>query len=116
MLRILYVEDDDIATSIGKSMLNLFNDIEFIHAEDGYTALGVYQPHKFDLLVVDLGLPDISGVELIQLIKKQYGNTPPVVAITAHVDPKCAAPLGISRVYAKPLTYELVKELYASFK
>ena len=115
MLRVLYVEDDDIATHIGKSMLNLFDNIQFTHAGSGYSALEVFQPNEFDLLLIDLGLPDISGVELVRMIRKQYSQCPPVVAITAHVNPNDDTPQGISRIYAKPLTYELVQEVLNCF-
>jgi two-component system, OmpR family, aerobic respiration control sensor histidine kinase ArcB len=115
MLRILYVEDDEIATSIGKSMLGLFKEITVQHAATGYGALDIYSPGTFDLLLIDLGLPDISGLELVKMIKNQYSCCPPVVAITAHVNPNDAKPADISRIYTKPLTYELVQEILNCF-
>lgn len=110
-MNVLYVEDDEIATHIGISMLKLFNEVSFVHAGTGYKALELFTPDTFDVLLVDLGLPDISGVELVQMIKEQHQVCPPVIAITAHINPNDDCPPGISRVYAKPLTYELIQEV-----
>ena len=115
MLKVLFVEDDAIAASIGKNMLNLFPEVSVEYCSTGYSALETFGTEKFDLLIIDLGLPDISGVELIQMIKKQYNHCPPVVAVTAHVTPNDPSPTGIDRIYAKPLTYELVKEILNCF-
>ena len=115
MLRILFVEDDLIAANIGQNMLKLFPEISLIHCETGYAALEAFAPSRFDLLIVDLGLPDISGHELVQMIKRQYKTCPPVVAVTAHVNPNDPAPSDIDRIYAKPLTYELVQEIINCF-
>lgn len=114
-MRILFVEDDEIATQIGQNMLRLFPDIQVEHQATGYGALETFAPDKFDLLIVDLGLPDISGAEIAQMIKQKYDSCPPVVAVTAHVNPNDTCPPGIERIYAKPLTYELIKEILSCF-
>ena len=115
MLKVLFVEDDAIAASIGKKMLNLFPEVSMEYCATGYSALETFGTQKFDLLVIDLGLPDISGVEFVQMIKKQYKKSPPVVTVTAHINPNDPTPLDIDRVYAKPLTYELVQEIINCF-
>ena len=115
MLKVLFVEDDVIAASIGKNMLNLFPEVSMEYCATGYSALEAFGDNDFDLLVVDLGLPDISGVEWVRMIKKQYSSCPPVVAVTAHVNPNDPKPTGIDRIYAKPLTYELVQEIINCF-
>lgn len=113
-IRILYVEDDEIAASIGQHILKLFDNVSVSHSPTGYHALEAYQPDDFDLLVVDLGLPDISGIELVQMIKKQYNKCPPVIAITAHIDPNEGPIKQISKVYAKPMTFDMAEEILSS--
>ncbi|MCP8352273.1 response regulator [Candidatus Synchoanobacter obligatus] len=115
MLKILYVEDDEIAQEIGKKMFSLFPNITITMATTGYEALNLFSPNTFDLILTDLGLPDISGVELVQAINAQYPECPPVVAITAHLDPSEPPPHGISRIYAKPLTHEIITEIFNNF-
>lgn len=122
MLNVLYVEDDTIAGKIGMSTLSLFIGVQPTLVTTGYDAIEKYSQQKFDLIIVDLGLPDISGSEMITLLNKQFEDTPPIVAVTAHVDTAQAPstpPNGISRTYAKPLTYELAKEIlnvYAGYE
>lgn len=111
MIRVLYVEDDSIAGKIGMSTLSLFKEIETTLAVTGYEAIDSFNNYEYDLLIVDLGLPDISGLEMVQIIRKQNKAMPPVVVVTAHMEPSAAAPDGIERVYAKPLTYELIQEI-----
>lgn len=113
-LRVLYVEDDEIAASIGQHILTLFDHVSVFHSPTGYHALEAYQPGAFDLLIVDLGLPDISGIELVQMIKKQHNSCPPVVAITAHIDPSEGPIKQISKVYAKPMTFNMAEEILSA--
>ena len=110
---ILYVEDDEIAANIGQHILGLFDDVDVTYSATGYGALEAYNPGDYDLLIVDLGLPDISGVELVQMIKKQYKSCPPTVAITAHVTPDDGPIRQIDKVYVKPLTFDMAKEIFS---
>lgn len=111
MVRVLYVEDDEIAAHIGQSLLKMFPNIQFEYAAAGYQALELFEASQFDLLLVDIGLPDMSGVELMRMIQQNFANCPPVVAITAHVSPNDSPPPGITRIYAKPLTHDLLSNI-----
>lgn len=122
MIHVLYVEDDVIAGKIGMSTLALFEGVKTQLVTTGYDALETYSQGKFDLIIADMGLPDISGTEMVMLLQKRYKNLPPVVAVTAHIDTKIAPPVppeGVARVYAKPLTFELANEIlcmYADYR
>ncbi|MBE9191947.1 response regulator [Gloeocapsopsis crepidinum LEGE 06123] len=50
----------------------------------GAEALVALQQHHFDCLILDLGLPDMSGFELIQVIKQQYSNELPIIIYTGQ--------------------------------
>ena len=118
MINILYVEDDLIAGKIGMSTLALFANVKATLVTTGYDAIETFSQQKFDLIIIDLGLPDISGTEAVTLLNKQFEDVPPVVAVTAHIDTKQAPPVppqGVSRVYAKPLTFELAKEILSMY-
>ncbi|SDT84797.1 response regulator [Desulfobacula phenolica] len=70
---LLIVEDDkELKMSILKLMKT--NDINAVAVETGNKALGLLKKQKFDCMILDLGLPDITGFELLDII-----NTDPVV-------------------------------------
>lgn len=109
--KVLLVEDDELCRKLGLKILALFNDIEAYSATNGIQALNLYEKESFDLLIVDLDLPDISGSEIVSLIKNRYTKYPPSVAITAHLDKNAVKPQHIDRLYTKPLTYNMFKDI-----
>jgi PAS domain S-box-containing protein len=75
-ITILLVDDHKDTCVLMRSML-VRRGFEVLVAEDGRTALELAEKHEFDLLVSDLGLPDVSGLELIAQLRRKG----PVVAI-----------------------------------
>jgi CheY-like chemotaxis protein len=77
------VEDDEIQS---ESIRNLIGngDVKTTVVSTGKDALSELQAHKYDCMVLDLGLPDMSGVELIEQIKQQtQSKSLPIVVYTA---------------------------------
>ncbi len=68
-LSVLYVEDNETLTSI---KLEMFHDIfaRVVHAKDGYEALMTYQDESFDLIITDINMPRMDGLEMIEKMKK----------------------------------------------
>ncbi len=82
---ILLVEDE---TEIRK-MLKIFLDVEdfnVVEAVTGNDALSKVAAVRPDLVVLDLGLPDIDGQEIIQIVR-QFSNTP-IIVLSARLDDK----------------------------
>lgn len=81
-MRLLLVEDDKM---IGESLQKALRKDGFIvnWAEDGETANEALQDTTYDLVILDLGLPDQSGLDVLQAIRKK-GNTVPVLILTAR--------------------------------
>jgi|AntRauTorckE5430_2_1112549.scaffolds.fasta_scaffold00428_14 two-component system aerobic respiration control sensor histidine kinase ArcB len=111
MIRILFVEDDEISRKLGVKILENSGKVETTAAKNGYEALALYQHNYFDLLLVDLSLPDISGLDVVSLIKHKYKTRPPAVAISAHLGKNEKTPSTVDRLYAKPLTSSLFEEI-----
>jgi len=63
--RILIVDDDEL---IRKFLLDFFNDLKFevVTAENGTDALRKFTPQSFDLVISDLMMPDMTGIELLK--------------------------------------------------
>ncbi len=62
-LRILLVEDDDLIRAGTAEMLRTLG-LDVVEARDGGAATAMLQAHPIDVLIADVGLPDISGVDL----------------------------------------------------
>lgn len=83
-----------------------------IHEESGVDAIGHFTPDKYDLVITDLHLPDMGGLEVLRKIKRLSPDTPVVVlACDSEVDDVVQAlRLGASDYLLKPLTDEGVIE------
>nr|HIL75977.1 response regulator [Rhodospirillales bacterium] len=80
-------------------------------AADGKVALDYLQTNKYDLILLDLHMPYLSGRDLIKIIKKAdaINNDSPVVAITAHAQKhqrQSLINLGFDECLIKPILYE----------
>jgi two-component system, NarL family, response regulator len=86
-LKILLVEDDELFR-LGLSVrLQKETDLEIVaEAEDGETAVNLSNRHGLDLVLLDIGLPRISGLEACKLIKLQH-PTLPILALTSRSEP-----------------------------
>ncbi|CAB3682878.1 response regulator [Trinickia soli] len=83
-LAVLIVEDDEFQQKlIGRLMNGL--DIDVLFAGSGAQALDQMWEHKPDLVLMDVGLPDTSGVEATRKIKSigQFGHVP-ILMVTGH--------------------------------
>lgn len=110
---ILYVEDEnDIRVNLTKTLLLLFdNVISTSNAEDAYLE---YKKNNPDIILSDIGLPDMSGIDLIKLIRKDNSSIP-VILLTAYTDTDIlldAVKLKLVDYLTKPATFD---DLFTSF-
>ena len=82
MPKILIVEDNEGIVSFLKSELEL-EDFETCVALDGRTALEFFSDEKPDLVLLDIMLPGLSGIEVLRRIRKHDEDTP-VILVTAR--------------------------------
>jgi CheY-like chemotaxis protein len=91
-------------------------EIDFIFANSGNQALDYLnrQNHEFVLILSDINMPGMSGLELLDQIKQKYQAPPPkVMMITAYGDDynyKQAMSLGADDFLTKPLDFNSLKE------
>jgi two-component system response regulator HydG len=81
-LRLLLVDDDPTARSVLEAVLQR-DGHEIFSADDGPSALQVAAEHPPDVVVTDLQMPEMSGVELMKKLREQ-DRTLPVIIVTGH--------------------------------
>jgi two-component system OmpR family response regulator len=84
MSNILMVEDDKEITNLLEQYLPKYN-FNIFSVSRPSTALDKLKIEQYDLILLDLGLPEMDGLELCKIIKETYPNTPVVIS-TARGD------------------------------
>jgi len=118
MAYVLMVEDDSEITTLLEEYLSRY-DIELFSVSLPSTALEKLNIEKFDLVLLDLGLPEMDGLELCRIIKKAHPALPVIIS-TARVDVSdkvVAFDAGADDYIAKPYEpRELVARIQAIIK
>lgn len=108
MGRVLIVDDDaDSRTSL--CMVIESWEHEVADAADGPTALSLVTDFKPDVVIIDLGLPGMDGVEVVERIRKMDGHRAFVIALTGWtrpIDREAALRAGCSFYLLKPTNLE----------
>ena len=110
--RVLYVEDDPISATIMQKVLGeLFKDV--LYFSNGIDGLSAYktQKSKIDLIITDITMPKMNGLEMVKEIKNIHPDIP-VVIMSAHSDTDFflkAIDLGVEFFLVKPVE---VKQVY----
>ena len=118
-MKILVVDDEkDMETLFQQRFRKEIRDkeVEFAFASSGEEALRYLAQlrHEAVLILSDINMPGMSGLELLRHIKEKYENPPPVVMmITAYGDTdnyNQAMKLGADEFLTKPVDFNLLKE------
>jgi DNA-binding LytR/AlgR family response regulator len=84
-MRVLIVDDEPLARSALESVLAARNDMEmFGSANDAKEALGRLQKETYDVILLDIHMPELSGIELVDCLKKRNQPMPAIIFVTAH--------------------------------
>ncbi len=105
--RILLVEDEAINRMYGRSLLQKYG-YAVDEAPDGNSALLLTEKNRYDLILMDIGLPDTNGIEVTKTIRT--GNSvnarTPILAVSAHdldADRRLCAEVGMNGFAGKPI-------------
>jgi len=112
--RILVVDDDDQIRSVLSDMLTI-NGHKTIACADGYAALDAIGKDSFDILITDLGMPGMSGLDLAGVVHEKYPDMP-IAMITGwgtQLNEEEVALKGIKAVLPKPFHLKEIKQLVA---
>jgi two-component system chemotaxis response regulator CheY len=114
--RILIVEDSATMRSLlASSLEELEIPVKITEAESGFEALRLLPRFAFDLIVTDINMPDINGLELLSFVKSndRYREIPLVVVSTecSDRDRDKGLGLGADHYLVKPFDPEALREV-----
>ena len=104
-LTVLYVEDNEYNRKIVRQLLSR-SACKLLEAADGETGVALARQHRPDLILMDVQLPKMSGLEATRLLTTEEGTRHiPVIVITSYAlsgDREKAMQAGASSYLAKP--------------
>ena len=106
--RAILVVDDDLGIRETLHWVLRAHGFQVTTAGSGARGLALGRSSRFDLLLIDLRLPDVSGMDMVRSLQRE-GSEVPFVLVSAFVtDPVAreARELGAIGVWAKPLTID----------
>jgi two-component system, chemotaxis family, chemotaxis protein CheY len=117
--KILIVEDSKATRELLAATLQAVEGFEVVTAVSGFEALKVLPRHRFSLIITDINMPDINGLELINFVKKNpnYRDTPLFVVTTEGraQDRERGLALGASEYVVKPFEPEALTALVSRY-
>lgn len=113
---LLLVEDNPIARHLIE-LISTDAGYRYTSAENAELAFRLVQSKNFDLIITDIGLPDMSGTELAQTIRdweRETNHSPiPIIGLTAHTgkseEKKCLQ-AGINKIIIKPASLKVIQD------
>ncbi|EMW85670.1 aerobic respiration two-component sensor histidine kinase ArcB [Escherichia coli] len=117
-LNVLLVEDIELNVIVARSVLEkLGNSVDV--AMTGKAALEMFKPGEYDLGLLDIQLPDMTGLDISRELTKRYPreDLPPLVALTANVlkDKQEYLNAGMDDVLSKPLSVPALTAMIKKF-
>jgi two-component system, chemotaxis family, chemotaxis protein CheY len=103
---ILIVEDSATTRALIRAVIEDMGDFGTFEAGSGFEALKLLPTQEFSLVITDVNMPDINGLELIHFIKSnpRYGSIPLIIVSTerSEEDKKRGMALGATAYITKP--------------
>lgn len=118
MINVLIVEDDPMVAEINQQYVQHFNNLSVINViNSGTEALKYLKEHSVDLLILDVYLPGMSGIELLKHLNEQEINIPTIMITAANdtVSVQKALQYGIIDYLVKPFTMDRFKSAIKKF-
>jgi len=103
---ILIVEDSATTRALIRAVIDELGDVETVEAASGFEALKLLPQQEYDLIITDINMPDINGLELISFVRsnQRYIHLPIIIVSTerSEEDKKRGMALGATNYVTKP--------------
>lgn len=113
-LHVLLVEDIELNVVVARSVLEKLGCTVDV-AMNGHDALAMFDPAKYDLALLDIQLPDMTGLDIARQLRERYAahTLPPLIALTANVlkDKQEYLKAGMDDVLSKPLAVKALTDV-----
>jgi two-component system chemotaxis response regulator CheY len=112
MPEVLVVDDSKVMREMVVACLRPFPGLAFTHASSGLEAIERLSLKPYDLIVLDLNMPDIGGIEVVEFVRGQDTlRHLPIVIVTTRGDEASRAKAlaaGADRFMTKPFTPDAI--------
>lgn len=116
-IQVLLIEDNAIALKTAENLLSKMG-VGFRSVATGSAAIELFKTQRFDLVLSDIGLPDLSGTDVARYFRtceKERSSAPvPIIGLTAHSVQESqqeALESGMNEVLSKPVRQEQIADL-----
>ena len=110
-LTLLFAEDhQELRESTAEILKNFFKTVDAV--DDGDAALELYKENTYDIILTDIRMPNMDGIELTQKIY-EINPLQSIIVLSAHDESKYLIPLinmGVSQFIKKPIDYQELME------
>ncbi|MFA0440513.1 aerobic respiration two-component sensor histidine kinase ArcB [Vibrio sp. 10N.286.49.C2] len=115
-LNIFMLEDIELNITVARSLLESLGHTVTV-AMSGQEAIDLFRPEDYDLALLDIQLPDMSGFDVAQHFREAYDSLPPLVALTANVikNKKDYLEQGMDDAISKPLSVKALTDVITNF-
>lgn len=118
-VKILIVEDSSTTRAMITSAVEVIDGLEIFESNSGFEALKLLPHHSFDLIITDINMPDINGLELVSFVKKNqnYKHIPLIIITTegSKRDKEKGLSLGADEYLVKPFNPEELQRLVKKY-
>jgi len=113
--KVLIVDDSKSTRELIVAAIEQLDGFSVYESASGFEALKILPRHRFDLIITDINMPDINGLELINFVKKNpnYRDTPLFIISTesSETDRQRGLALGAAEYLIKPFEPEALTSL-----
>jgi two-component system chemotaxis response regulator CheY len=103
---ILIVEDSATTRALIRAVIDEIGEFETVEASSGFEALKMLPQQQYDLIITDINMPDINGLELISFVRNnpRFTHLPIVIVSTerSEEDKRRGMALGATAYVTKP--------------
>jgi len=107
-IKVLVVEDNNAMRNLIATALDQHLDVDVYEAENGFAALKLLPENEFQVILTDINMPDINGLELISFLRQHpsYRDVPILIITTeaGEEDRKRGLSIGANGYLVKPFT------------
>lgn len=118
-VKILIVEDSSTTRAMITSTVEVIDGLEIFESNSGFEALKLLPHHSFDMIITDINMPDINGLELVSFVKKNqnYKHIPLIIITTegSKRDKEKGLSLGADEYLVKPFNPEELQKLVKKY-